>query len=177
MPAFVSYSERTEARSLAASLEADDRVSIPGWLSSEECREILKPSHAFALFSHAEGLPLAMQEALANGLPVLTSANSGIDEVVVHGENGLLAAAGDVIELTNCLATAIGNPDLLRSLGAGALETAKAHQIEMYWDSVSRIYAGLLTSHYDPTKICCRTNTSQGPDTHSVDSLSRPGTS
>jgi colanic acid/amylovoran biosynthesis glycosyltransferase len=64
-----------------------------------------------------EGIPVALMEALASGVPVVASRLSGIPELVVDGETGLLAPPGDVAALAAAVRRLYGDPALRRSLG------------------------------------------------------------
>lgn len=70
-------------------------VTITGWISSEQVKQHLIESDAMVLPSFAEGLPVAIMEAMAVGTPVITTYIAGIPELITSGVNGLLAPAGD----------------------------------------------------------------------------------
>jgi colanic acid/amylovoran biosynthesis glycosyltransferase len=72
-----------------------------------------------------EGIPVALMEAMAAGVPVVASRLSGIPELVVDGETGLLAPPGDVEALVATIRRLHGDPALRRALGTagrGAVE-------------------------------------------------------
>ncbi|WP_394143341.1 glycosyltransferase family 4 protein [Vibrio atypicus] len=73
-----------------------DRVTITGWISSDEVKQLIIESDAMILPSFAEGLPVAIMEAMALGRPVITTYIAGIPELLTNKENGLLFPAGDV---------------------------------------------------------------------------------
>jgi glycosyltransferase involved in cell wall biosynthesis len=70
----------------------------------DDVADLLPGFDVFCLSSRFEGLPLAMLEAMATGVPVVATAVGGIPEVVTDGVDGLLVPAGD----PSALATAIG---------------------------------------------------------------------
>ena len=78
---------------------ADERrltnVTFAGAVSDAERVALLHGSDVFALPSHAEGQPIAILEAMAAGLPILSSTVGSIPEVV-REPNGMLVAPGDV---------------------------------------------------------------------------------
>ena len=66
-----------------------------------------------------EGVPVVLMEAMATGMPVVSTWHSGIPELVCHGQSGLLAAEKDADELGRCLREMVANshrwPDVGRS--------------------------------------------------------------
>ena len=69
------------------------------------------------LTSISEGIPLTLIEAMAAGLPVVATRVGGVPEVVVDGETGLLAPAGDDRALAELVFRLVATPDLLEDLG------------------------------------------------------------
>lgn len=74
----------------------------------------------FALPSLWEGMPLALGEAMAAGLPVVATAVSGTPEMVKDGENGLLVPPRDPVALAEALRRLVTDEELARRLGAEA---------------------------------------------------------
>jgi glycosyltransferase involved in cell wall biosynthesis len=92
----------TEAlKQLARTLGLGERVHFAGYQPSPEC--FYAAMDAFTLTSRLEGLPLALLEACAAGLPVVASAVGGVPKIVIDGETGLLFSNGDVEALMQCL--------------------------------------------------------------------------
>jgi glycosyltransferase involved in cell wall biosynthesis len=85
--------------------------AVPEWLALAE---------AFVLPSLYEGLPLALIEAMAVGLPCLATAIDGNQELLRHGENGLLCAAADVVSLQQGLETLLSDEPLDEAADASA---------------------------------------------------------
>lgn len=111
-----------ELRTLAARLKLHDRVRFLGPLPVEEVRTKLHAADVFVLPSvvaadgDMEGIPVALMEAMAAGVPVISSAHSGIPELIEHGVSGLLAAERDVAGLAAHLGALIESPEAGRSL-------------------------------------------------------------
>jgi glycosyltransferase involved in cell wall biosynthesis len=80
----------------------------------------------FALPSYAEGMPMALLEAMSWGLPVVATPVGGVPQVIEHGVNGLLVAPGDIDGLAAALARLFDEPALRDSLGAAARRTIAA---------------------------------------------------
>jgi glycosyltransferase involved in cell wall biosynthesis len=79
-----------------------ERVTFLG--SRSDVAELLRAADALVLASSLEGLPLSVLEAQACGLPVVAYPTAGIPEVIFHEHSGLLAAPGDVEDLTRQIA-------------------------------------------------------------------------
>ena len=75
-------------------LELDDRVRFHGALGSSAINDQLTRATVFCLPSFAEGLPVSLMEAMAAGVPVVTTYISGIPELVVDGVTGMVVPAG-----------------------------------------------------------------------------------
>lgn len=105
-------------RAEAAALGLADRLDLPGWVDAVRVQQLLKSSDVFVLPSHSEGLPVAILEAMAAGLPVVTTPVGAIPDLVVHGETGLMVAPGSVEELTDALVAMVTDPKRRATLGA-----------------------------------------------------------
>jgi len=83
-------------------------VNVNEWLSN---------SHVFVLPSYREGVPRSTQEAMAVGLPIITTDVPGCRETVVDGKNGFLVPAFDVDILSEKMIWFIQNPERIESMG------------------------------------------------------------
>jgi glycosyltransferase involved in cell wall biosynthesis len=88
-------------------LNLEELVTITGWVTSEEVKQLLLDSRAMVLPSFAEGLPVVIMEAMALHRPVISTYIAGIPELVVNGENGYLVPAGDVNALASAMKVAL----------------------------------------------------------------------
>lgn len=82
--------------------------------------QVLAAADIFALSSNCEGLPIAVLEAMAAGLPIVSTAVDGIPEVVLDGQVGLLCPPQDARALADQLRTVIENPELRHKMGEAA---------------------------------------------------------
>ena len=78
-------------------------VKITGWVDSNQIKSMLANSDAMLLPSFAEGLPVAIMEAMATGVPVISTSIAGIPELLVHNETGFLVCPGSVSALETAL--------------------------------------------------------------------------
>lgn len=113
-------------RGLAAGLGLEDRVTCPGWLGPERLRAELAGAGMFALPSYAEGMPMALLEAMSWGLPVIATPVGGVPEAIEHNVNGLLVRPGDIDGIAAAVARLMSEPALRRRLGAAARQTIEA---------------------------------------------------
>lgn len=96
---------REMLQSLVGDLGIEDRVTFAGSLPHDEVKRRLQNFQAFILPSvtsrsgDVEGVPVALMEAMASGLPVISSYHSGIPELINDGETGFLAPERDVESL------------------------------------------------------------------------------
>lgn len=135
--------EREPLEALAARLGITERVRFLG--RREDVPELLAACDVFALPSLYEGSSLAVLEAMAAGIPVLSSAIGGTDELVEDGRSGLLVAPGDAEALAAGLRRLIGDPVLRASLAARARERVEQGLTrEQMAARVSGIYRELL---------------------------------
>ena len=92
-------------KALQRELGVGDRVDFVGALPHRRVKELLSEADLFVLPSvtamdgDMEGIPVSLMEAMAIGLPVVSTRHSGIPELVEHGVNGLLAAERDPVDL------------------------------------------------------------------------------
>lgn len=118
---------------LRAELEADAkaagliaRVHFPGFLDQAELRKLVYGSHLFFHPSETpadgnrEGVPNALLEAMASGLPVMATRHGGIPEAVTDGVSGILTEEGDFRALAAAATRLLENPDRLIAMGAAA---------------------------------------------------------
>jgi glycosyltransferase involved in cell wall biosynthesis len=109
----------------------DAHVELTGALSRAAATERLASADVFCLPSIYEGMPLAILEAMAAGLPVVASAVSGNPEAVVDGETGLLVPAESAAALATALLDLLADPPRRRRMGeAGRRRVAERFAIE-----------------------------------------------
>lgn len=82
-----------------------------------DVRSLIKKSHVFVLPSYREGLPRAGLEAMAMGLPVITTDVPGCREIVDDGKNGFLIAAEHSTPLMKAMKKFIDDKSLIQSMG------------------------------------------------------------
>jgi glycosyltransferase involved in cell wall biosynthesis len=112
-----------------------------------DVHELMEISDILVMPSRWEGLPVAMLEACAHGLPVVASRVGGIPEVIESGITGLLVEPDDPAALAGGILTLLKDPTMRQALGAAArdrvVERFDARRVasrmgELYFDLLSR---------------------------------------
>lgn len=119
---------RDEIERLIALYGLNEKVTITGWQSGDEVIEHLKGGRTMVLPSFAEGLPVAIMEALALGRPVISTYIAGIPELLNRG-CGWVIPAGSIDDLVDAMRAALAcEPDELARMGAaGARRVEHRH--------------------------------------------------
>jgi len=87
--------------------------------------DVLGAADIFALGSDYEGNPLSVIEAMAAGLPIISTAVGGVPELLQNGKEGLIVQPGDAEQLSEAMMTLLRDCDLRRAMGAAAATRAK----------------------------------------------------
>jgi glycosyltransferase involved in cell wall biosynthesis len=110
-----------------------------------DVERLLAAADVFTLSSRQEGLPVAVMEAMALGLPIVATRVGGLPLAVEDGTSGLLVPPEDPAALAAALEQVVGDPDLRARLGSGAAAASAAFDvrravsvIEERYDDVSR---------------------------------------
>jgi glycosyltransferase involved in cell wall biosynthesis len=103
---------------LANTLGLAEKVRFIG--RSNSIPDFYASLNVFLLPSIDEGLPIALLEAMAAGLPVIATAVGSVDEVLHNNLNGLLIPPGDVAEIESAMLALAASRELRQQLGAAA---------------------------------------------------------
>lgn len=95
---------RAECERLVTELDLSGVVAFTGPLNQDRVREHFVAADLFVLASFAEGVPIVLMEAMALGIPVLSTRITGIPELISDGGNGVLVPAGSVEALADAIA-------------------------------------------------------------------------
>lgn len=105
--------------------------------------EELPKNDVYVFPSTLEGSAKSVYEALACGLPVITTPESG--SIVRHGTDGLLVPSGDEEELLAAMRTLYESPELRRGYGEAARTRAEEHTWDRYAERVWGAYSALMS--------------------------------
>jgi glycosyltransferase involved in cell wall biosynthesis len=117
----------TAARNEAQRLGVSERVELPGWIGPEERARTLRSATAFALPSRAEGVPVALLEAMAYGVPAVVSPVGGIPDVFEEGRHGYFVPPDDPLAIADRLRALLDDGSAARQMGAWARRDAQKH--------------------------------------------------
>jgi colanic acid/amylovoran biosynthesis glycosyltransferase len=137
-------------RRLPAELGIADRVQFHGAQPPARVRDFMAAADVFVLASKTapngdkEGQALALQEAQACGLPVLSTLHNGIPEGVADGASGVLVPENDADALAGALIELLSQPQRWAAMGrAGRRFVEEHYELDRVTDQLMAIYAGL----------------------------------
>lgn len=121
------------------------RVQLPGWVDSEQAWRLLSQSDVLLLPSRLEGLPVAILEAMASGVAVITTPVGAIPDAISDGETGLLTPVGDAPALGAAITRLLDDPPLRSGLAAAARQRFEQRfTIERTAEQFARLYGRLV---------------------------------
>jgi glycosyltransferase involved in cell wall biosynthesis len=126
---------------LAVSLGISDRVHFLGWQSRRDLIAWYHRANLFLFPSRHEGMPNAVLEAMASGLPVVATRIPGTEELIVDGKSGVLVPPEDPAALREALRALLPDARRRRSMGRAAREKAERGHA---WERIAAEYARLL---------------------------------
>ena len=127
---------RESLQQLIVDMGIERQVKLLGWKTHEEVKILLEESHVLLAPSltsaggDEEGIPNAIKEAMASGLPVISTFHSGIPELVTDGVSGLLVPERDAASLADALGYLIRHPEICDEMGR-----AGRKQVEQKFDT------------------------------------------
>jgi glycosyltransferase involved in cell wall biosynthesis len=124
--------------SIAQQLCIEQHVHMLGY--RKNARQLLAAFDVFALPSLYEGLPVAVIEAMAAGLPIVATRVGGNSELIVHGQTGLLVEPENVADLATSIGSLLINPGQRAQMGKAAQIRMKT---EFTVESMAKRYAEL----------------------------------
>jgi glycosyltransferase involved in cell wall biosynthesis len=123
---------KNELHTQIVELRLQNNVVLTGAKPQTELRRQLASANVFVLPSiidpdgGMDNLPTVIMEAMATGLPVVSTNIGGIPEMVIENETGFLVQPGDTSAMANAIETVINDPSLAQRLGQFGYERARA---------------------------------------------------
>jgi glycosyltransferase involved in cell wall biosynthesis len=135
---FAGNGEAAKLRMLITGAELAGLVEVRDWITPQQRDQLLSESDAFILPSRNEGMPMAMLEAMAWGLPVICTPVGSIPEVITDGDNGLMVPPGDVAAIRSAIERLVGNESERLAMGQCARRSVASLSTDRY---VARLVA------------------------------------
>jgi L-malate glycosyltransferase len=135
--------ERQMAEELSRSLGVCDDVRFVG--KQEQMEDILAIADLFLLTSDYESFGLAALEAMASGVPVVSTNAGGLKEIMIQGQTGYMAEIGDVNSMANYALSILSNDETLKNFKANAANHAKKYDISNIIPVYEKLYERFLT--------------------------------
>lgn len=101
-------------------LGIQNKVDFTGFVSREQLVNLYQSSDAFIFPTYYEGLPTSVLEAMAAGLPIVSTNAPGVRDLIDHEETGLIGEPGDIDTLTSNILRVLQNHELRDDLGVAA---------------------------------------------------------
>ncbi len=124
--------QKERLQQLINTLHMNDQIHLVGWMQQDDILKQLLRSHIFLLPAitakngDEEGIPNALKEAMACGLPVISTHHSGIPELVIDGVSGYLVEQRKVEAIVQKIEHLIENPELIKTMGLAGRQHVEA---------------------------------------------------
>lgn len=125
----------------ADELGLTDRVIWPGFMDG---RLAMRTFDVFVLPSNYEGFPYVLLEAMAEGLPVVSTRVGGSEEAIANGENGFIVPVGNVQALSESICKLLEDVEMRRRFGQKSLERVQAFSVDNMVDATIALYKQLV---------------------------------
>ena len=137
--------DEEQLKAVVADYGLESVIRFTGALNQAEVRAWYSQADAFALASFAEGIPVVLMEAMASGIPCVSTRITGIPELIRDGEDGLLVTPSDVGELAAALTRLMDDSALGQSLARSArLRVQEKFSLERNVERLGKVLATRL---------------------------------
>jgi len=147
---FAGNGEIEKGKQIAAELGISSQVEWLGWVDGEFKTNAFQNASIFCLPSYAEGFPMAVLDAWAYNLPVITTPVGGIPDIANEGENLMLFIPGDIESLATKLDLLISNKQLRIKISKGGYQLVNSiFNIQTINNKIEDLYLKLITNKKD----------------------------
>jgi L-malate glycosyltransferase len=123
-----------ELQKKAAAMNLSDRVIFMGLVQRRQMPDVYRANDIFVMASQHEGMSNAMLEAIASGLPIITTACEGVDELI--GDNGVLVNYPDLQDFVSAIKTIVLDTNKYAAMSEAGLKIAE----KFSWSAVADKY-------------------------------------
>jgi L-malate glycosyltransferase len=143
--------DRFDAENLSRELGIIEDIRFIG--KQEQIEEILAVSDLFILPSEYESFGLAALEAMAAGVPLISSDAGGLPEININGKTGFMSPVGDVASMSHHAISILENDNVLKTFKANASEQAKKFDINHIVPIYEKLYDRFLSKSQSVKKF------------------------
>jgi glycosyltransferase involved in cell wall biosynthesis len=126
--------------------ELAGRIVVRPVIAAERMQELYAEHDVFLFPSLMEGLPSVLLEAMATGMPVITTETCGMPDMVEHEFNGLLIPPANAAAIEESVLRLANSVELRRELGEAARETMKRYTWERAARQLEELYRRVLAA-------------------------------
>ncbi len=146
--------ERKAFEQHAETLGISSAVNFVGYQSQAQVRERLSETDVFVLPSFAEGVPVVLMEAMAAGVPPVTTRIAGVAELIDNGASGLLVPPGDGASLAEAISSLLNDPDKRSAFGrVGREKVSNEFNIAKESAWLRQVMTSAIEGKVEPTRL------------------------
>jgi alpha-maltose-1-phosphate synthase len=128
----------------AKNVSSDGNVRVMGKVPNTRLAAMLSQSDVFVFPSYFEGFALVLLEAMASGLPVITTTATAGPDIISQGKDGWIIDPGDLDALVETMRFCLQNQDRITEMGANARRTAERFSWDAYGDRWAEILKAVV---------------------------------
>jgi glycosyltransferase involved in cell wall biosynthesis len=133
--------DRAALEQMAADLKIADLVHFAGAVNQDHIRRLYQQADAFVLPSFAEGIPVVLMEAMSMGIPCISTAITGIPELISSGTEGILVQPSDPVLLAEAINLLQKSPALAARIAyQGRAKVCHDYNLETNVDRLAEIF-------------------------------------
>ena len=140
------------AKARVEELQLGDRISFSGYVPYDDAPAVYRDNDIFVSPTWSEGFSNTVLEAMASGLPVISTESVGVVDCIDHERNGLLVACHDVAGFAHQMSRLLEDQTLRQRLAATALDDVRnLYRWPVVAKQIEDCYRGILTTSPDNT--------------------------
>jgi glycosyltransferase involved in cell wall biosynthesis len=128
----------SDSQSLLENLPGN--IKLLGRKNHFEIRDLYKRAHVYVLPSLEEGMARSLLEAMAAGLPIIATQETGITDVMIDQQDGWVVPSRDAGAIATAMQEAIENPETIRERGGSAAHRAAPYTWEAYGERAASFF-------------------------------------